>query len=59
MLSHEFDEGIAMSSANVTSFVIDIVGKSLVYSKYKKGRRTLPWGTPAMIGKGVDFRYYP
>jgi hypothetical protein len=26
------------------------VGRSAVYSRYSKGPRTLPWGTPALTG---------
>jgi hypothetical protein len=37
---------IAVSSANVTTVVLVVVGRSAVYIRYSKGPRTLPCGTP-------------
>jgi hypothetical protein len=39
----------AVSSANVAMVLFDVVGTSLIYSRYKTGPSTLPCGTPALI----------
>jgi hypothetical protein len=39
----------AGSSANVTMVLFNVVGTSLIYSRYKTGPMTLPCGTPALI----------
>jgi hypothetical protein len=41
----------AVSSAKVAVVVSGEVGRSAVYIRYKRGPRTLPWGTPAFTGK--------
>jgi hypothetical protein len=33
--------------------VVGEVGRSAEYMRYNNGPRTLPWGTPALIGDGV------
>jgi hypothetical protein len=38
---------VATSSAKVAMVVAGEVGRSAVYTRYKNGPRTLPWGTPA------------
>jgi hypothetical protein len=40
----------AVSSAKVAVVVVEEVGRSAVYMRYKNGPRTLPWGTPAWTG---------
>jgi hypothetical protein len=42
---------IAVSSAKVAVVVSGEVGRSAVYRRYRKGPRTLLWGTPAFTGK--------
>jgi hypothetical protein len=39
----------AVSLANFA--VTDSVGTSVVYNRYNKGPRTLPWGTPELNGE--------
>jgi hypothetical protein len=41
----------AVSSAKVAVVVSGEVGRSAVYRSYRRGPRTLPWGTPAFTGK--------
>jgi hypothetical protein len=38
----------AVSSANVAVVLSVEAGRSVVYSRYNSGPRTLPWGTPAL-----------
>jgi len=45
---------MAVSSSNVLSIVLLVVGKSAVYIVYKSGPRMLTWGTPESIGKRDD-----
>jgi hypothetical protein len=39
------------SSAKVAVVVSGEVGRSAVYRRYRRGTRTLPWGTPAFTGR--------
>ena len=41
----------AVPAANVAIITSDGVGKSAVYTEYKRGPRILPCGTPELIGK--------
>jgi hypothetical protein len=41
----------AVSSVDVAAVDSVEVGRSAVYSRYNSGPRTLPWGTPALIGE--------
>jgi hypothetical protein len=41
----------AVSSTKVAVVDSGEVGKSVVYSRYNNGPRTLPWGMPALVGK--------
>ena len=45
---------IAVSSANVPNLVSLDVGKSDVYSTYRRGPSMLPWGTPEWIWKRLE-----
>jgi hypothetical protein len=47
----------AVSSANVADVVSDEVGRSAVKSRYSNGPRTLPWGTPALMGKSSVYTF--
>jgi hypothetical protein len=38
----------AVSLAKVAAMEPGQIGRSAVYSRYSKGRTTLPWGTPAL-----------
>jgi hypothetical protein len=40
----------AVSSAKVAVMESGEVGRSVVYRRYSKGLKTLPWGTPALTG---------
>jgi hypothetical protein len=40
----------AVSSAKVAMVVVGEVGRSTVYMRYSNGPRTLPWGSPSLIG---------
>jgi hypothetical protein len=39
----------AVSSANLAMVLFNVVGTSLIQSRYKTGPSTLPCGTPALI----------
>jgi hypothetical protein len=41
---------MAVLSAKAAMVVVGAVRRSVVYMRYKNGPRTLPWGTPALIG---------
>jgi hypothetical protein len=45
----------AVSSAKVAVMESGEVGRSAVYRRYSKMRRTMPWGTPALTGVKSEF----
>jgi len=45
----ESEAKIQVSTAKVLRMVKGDVGISAVYIRYKRGERSLPWGTPALI----------
>jgi hypothetical protein len=45
----------AVSSAKVAVVDYGEVGRSVVYSRYNNGPRTLPWGTPALTGESSGY----
>jgi hypothetical protein len=47
----------AVSSGKVADVVSYEAGRSAVISKYSSGPRTLPWGTPAWMGKSSVYSF--
>jgi hypothetical protein len=45
----------AVPLAKVAVLVSREVGRSAVYIRYRRGPRTLPWGTPAFTGKSSAY----
>jgi hypothetical protein len=48
-----------ISSANVPIVMFGAGGRSDVNSRYSMGPRTLPWGTPALIGNKGETSLLP
>jgi hypothetical protein len=51
VLLSEAEASTAVTSAKFAVVVSGVIGRSAMYTRYNKGPRTLPWGTPALIGK--------
>jgi hypothetical protein len=47
----------AISYVKVADVASDEVGRSVVNSKYSNGLRTLPLGTPALMGKSSVYLF--
>ena len=48
---------VASSANKIVKRVLEMLGRSLIYSKKRTGPSTLPWGTPSVVFLVVDMAF--